>query len=129
MGVAKAPLCNAINRWSIRNEHWPRCLLVCNDRWSESVAVCKPEVYCSQAATSIILKLRLCAFGKWLTEKRPPHPLAFHCDTIGREYMNLPKYNDSRLCCRVWLCSNPAGALFCSGLRNENCKHQRLPSR
>jgi len=51
--LARLAICKlfASNRWSIRNEHWPRCLLICNDRWSESVAVCKPEVYCSQAAT------------------------------------------------------------------------------
>ena len=42
----------SINRWSIRNAHYLRGFLICNDRWSKSVAVCKPMSYCLQAASA-----------------------------------------------------------------------------
>jgi hypothetical protein len=39
--------------WLIRHERWPKGSCIRTDRWPTHARVCKPEGYCSQAATAI----------------------------------------------------------------------------
>jgi transposase len=41
-----APAC-----WLVRTERWPEGSRIRTERWPKHVLVCKPELYCSQAAT------------------------------------------------------------------------------
>jgi hypothetical protein len=39
--------------WLIRHERWPKGSCIRTDRWPTHALVCKPEGYCSQAATAM----------------------------------------------------------------------------
>jgi hypothetical protein len=58
--------------WLICDERWPTGSWIRTDRWRTHARVCKPEGYCSQAATLISLFPH---FRKTLSEKKRRHPV------------------------------------------------------